>query len=106
MKRVFVFTLSLLLLAQSAHAQGLNDLINQLFIFGQGEHALLLAGTSDPNNPTAVQAHGAHFIASAVDNNATLILFLQIAIGANIANLPISSTSSGRSTSAWIKQIR
>ena len=96
MKRVFVFTFSLLLLAQSARAQGLNDLINQLFIFGQGEDALFLAGTSDPNNPTAVQAHGAHFIPSAVDNNATLILFLQSAIGANIANLPISSTSSGR----------
>jgi hypothetical protein len=79
-----------------AAAQGLRDKFGELFIFGSGEDPLFLAGTADPNNPTSIQAHGSHFVPAAVEGNATLIAFLENAIGSNVANLPLSATSSGR----------
>ena len=79
----------------STAAQGLRGKIGELFIFGTGQDALFLAGTADPNNPTSTQAHSNHFVPSAVGNNATLIAFLTNAIGASIAAIPISATSSG-----------
>ena len=96
MKRCTVILFGALLVAQPAYAQGLSDLISQLFIFGSGDDPLFLAGTDDPNNPAAIQAHAGHFVPSAVEGNATLISFLGNAIGTSISNLPISSTSSGR----------
>jgi hypothetical protein len=79
-----------------AAAQGLRDELGQLFIFGSGDEPLFLSGTADPSNPASVQVHGDHFIPAAVEGNATLISFLTNAIGTNVANLPISATSSGR----------
>ena len=96
MKRCVVMMLAGLLFAQPASAQGLRDLVSQLFIFGSGGDPLFLAGTNDPNNPVAIQAHAAHFVPSAVESNSTLIDFLTSAIGTSISNLPISSTSSGQ----------
>ena len=95
MKRCAFFVLALSLTAAPLHAQGLRDLISNLFIFGQGGDPLFLQGTADPNNPVTVQAHGNHFVPSAVGNNATLIQFLTNAVGANISNIPVSSTSGG-----------
>ena len=82
----------LLIVPTSAAAQGLRGKIGELFIFGTGEQPLFLAGTADN---ASVQAHAGHFIPSAVGNNATLISFLTNAIGASIAGIPISATSSG-----------
>lgn len=82
-------------LAPVAVAQGLRDKINELFIFGGGQDPLFLAGTADPNNPIAIQAHGSHFVPSAVESNGSLISFLTGALGANVSNIPISATSSG-----------
>ncbi len=79
-----------------AAAQGLREMIGQLFIFGSGGTPLFLSGTADPNNPAAVQAHGSHFVPAAVSGNATLIAFLTGAIGSSVANLPIGATSSGQ----------
>ncbi len=79
----------------SLRAQTLSDQINELFIFGSGEDQLFLAGTADPNNPASVQAHGSHFVPSAVLSNGSLISFLTTSLGANVANIPISATSSG-----------
>ena len=95
MQRSLVMIVAALLVAQPASAQGLRDLVSQLFIFGSGDDPLFLEGTNDPNNPTAIQAHADHFVPSAVDGNATLIAFLGSAIGTSVSNLPISSTSSG-----------
>ncbi len=81
-----------LIVPANAAAQGLRGKISELFIFGSGEQPLFLAGTADN---TSVQAHSSHFIPSAVGNNATLISFLTNAIGASIATIPISATSSG-----------
>ena len=78
-----------------AGAQGLRDKISQLFIFGPGQDPLFLAGPADPSNPAAVQAHGTHFIPASAAENAALIGFITDAIGGNVANVPISSTSGG-----------
>jgi hypothetical protein len=88
--------LAALVAATPAQAQGLRDLIGDLFIFGSGEDPLFLAGTADPDNPQSIQVHGSHFVPSAVESNGTLISFLEGAIGTNITNIPISATSSGR----------
>ncbi len=82
-------------IAPVAVAQSLRDKINELFIFGSGQDPLFLAGTADPNNPIAIQAHGSHFVPSAVESNGSLISFLTGALGANVSNIPISATSSG-----------
>lgn len=74
-------------------AQGLRDRISSLFIFGPGEDPLFLAGSADPNNPAFIQAHGSHFVPASAAENASLISFVTGAIGANIGNTPIGSTS-------------
>ena len=74
-------------------AQGLRDRISSLFIFGPGEDPLFLAGSADPNNPQFIQAHGTHFVPASAAENASLISFVTGAIGANIGNTPIGSTS-------------
>lgn len=87
----------LLTASNVAAAQGLRDKISQLFIFGSGQDPLFLAGSADPNNPASIRAHGAHFVPSAVVENGSLIAFLTTAIGGNVANAPIGSTSGGES---------
>jgi Putative MetA-pathway of phenol degradation len=96
MRRYGVVMLWTVLSAAPAQAQGLRDLIGQLFIFGSGDQGQLhLAGTADPNNPIAVQAHADHFVPAAVSSNGSLIGFLTDAVSTNIANIPINATSSG-----------
>jgi hypothetical protein len=74
-------------------AQGLRERISSLFIFGPGEDPLFLAGSADPNNPAFIQAHGTHFVPASAAENASLIAFVTGAIGANIGNTPLGSTS-------------
>jgi hypothetical protein len=76
-------------------AQRLRTKISQLFIFGPGDEPLFLAGSADPNNPVSVQAHGTHFIPASAAQNGSIISFLTDAIGGNVANTPIGSTSGG-----------
>src|SRR5262245_61849345 len=94
MRSIFAL-FGLLTLSSVADAQGLRDKISQLFIFGSGSDPLFLAGCADPNNPAAIRAHGAHFVPSAVSENGSLIAFITTAIGGNVANAPIGSTSGG-----------
>jgi hypothetical protein len=84
------------LCATSVQAQGLRDQISQLFIFGEGESALFLAGSGDPSNPQNIQVHGDHFIPAAVESNGSIIVFLENSIASQLSNLPFSSTSGGR----------
>jgi len=95
MRRSFLVAAALVSLAATADAQGLRDKISQLFIFGSGEDPLFLAGSADPNNPASIRAHGSHFVPSAVSENGSMIAFLTTAIGGNVANAPIGSTSGG-----------
>ncbi|HET7456448.1 MAG TPA: transporter [Gemmatimonadaceae bacterium] len=78
-----------------ARAQGLQGKISELFIFGPGEEPLFLAGTADPNNPTAIRVHGRHFVPAAATENGSIIDFITSAISANISNVPIGSTGGG-----------
>ena len=81
---------------RAAHAQTDNSLRNkiaQLFIFGAGQDPLFLAGSADPNNPASIQAHGDHFVPSAVSENGSLIGFISGAISTSVGNLPIGATS-------------
>lgn len=82
-------------LAAPAQAQGLRDLISQLFIFGSGQDPLFLAGTADPSNPSTVQVHGSHFVPSAAAGNGTVISFITNAISGSVADFPFSAASGG-----------
>jgi len=95
--RLLLPLLAVWTLSRSARAQnvGLRDKISQLFIFGSGEDPLFLAGSADPSNPASIRAHGSHFVPSAVAENGSMIAFLLNAIGGNVSNAPIGSTSGG-----------
>jgi hypothetical protein len=92
--RILPCCLALALFGTPLHAQGLEDLITDLFIFGEGDEVLFLGGSGGSDNP-AVQVHGDHFIPSAVGGNATIISFLTNAVSSNVANLPLSASSGG-----------
>ena len=88
----------LLLAPRLAHAQSdvsLRAKISQLFIFGSGDQPLHLGGTADPSNPASIQAHGDHFVPSAVAENGSLIGFITSAISASVGDVPIATTSGG-----------
>jgi hypothetical protein len=88
--------LALCLTTNAALAQQtLRDKVSDLFIFGSGTNPLQLGGTADPNNPSAVRAHGDHFIPSAVSQNGSIITFLTVAVGRSVSSVPIGATSSG-----------
>ena len=96
MKRsALVMVMVSLVMVAPVEAQGLRELISNLFIFSESaDDPLFLQGTADQDDPL-VKAHGNHFVPAAVGNNATLIQFLTNAVGTNISNIPISSTSGG-----------
>ena len=86
--------LLLALLASPLQAQGLEDRITQLFIFGEGDEVLFLGGSAAAANPQ-VSVHGDHFVPAAVSGNATIISFLTNSIGSNVSNIPVSASSGG-----------
>ena len=99
MRHTFIRTLlaalaaTTLLASQPLQAQGLRGKISELFIFGPGQDPLFLAGSADPNNPAGLRAHGEHFIPAASEGNFAAITFITEALGRNVANMPIGSTS-------------
>ena len=50
MRRCVLTCVLLLLAAAPLRAQGLRDIVSQLFIFGEGEEPLFLGGTGSANN--------------------------------------------------------
>lgn len=82
-----------LLTPRPSQGQGLRDKISDLFIFGPGQDPLFLAGSGDPNNPISLQAHGLHFVPSSAEQNFAVITFITDALGQNVSNMPIGSTS-------------
>ena len=83
-----------LVAAAPIRAQGLQDRLTDLFIFGTGDQVLVLGGSVAADNPS-IQVHGLHFVPSAVSGNATIISFLHNSISSNISNIPFSSSSGG-----------
>ena len=94
MRACLAYCLLALLTAGPLHAQGLQDLLTDLFIFGEGDEALFLGGSAAADNP-GIQVHGDHFVPSAVEGNATIIGFLTNSISTNLGNLPIAASSGG-----------
>ena len=88
-----VVVLASLLLTAPAQAQSLRERISDLFIFGEGQAPLFLAGSGDPNNPASLQVHGEHFIPASSAENGTLISLIGDALGQSISAIPIGSTS-------------
>ncbi len=86
--------LLLALTARSLDAQSLEDRLNQLFIFGEGDEVLHLGGSAASDNP-GIAVHGNHFIPSAVEGNATIISFFTNSISSNVTNIPVSASSGG-----------
>ncbi len=78
-----------------ARAHAPSPRISQLFVFGQGQEPLFLAGSATSSNSTAIRAHGNHFIPSQVAENGSIIGFLTGALGASVSNVPIGATTSG-----------
>lgn len=95
MRTMLLSAVFAVLAAAPAAAQDLRGLVSELFIFGEGEEALFLGGSANPNNPVPVQAHGDHYVPSAVEGNATIIGFLTSSVGASIGSLPVSAASGG-----------
>ncbi len=83
-----------LVAASPLPAQGLQDRLTDLFIFGSGDDVLVLGGSAAADNP-AIQVHGSHFVPSAVGGNATIISFLSNSISSNVTNIPFSASSGG-----------
>jgi Putative MetA-pathway of phenol degradation len=71
----------------SAAAQGLRDKVTDLFRFG--------GGCTDPVCLSVDGTHGEHFNPAARTGGNNLIGFLTEAIGASIANIPLSAASGG-----------
>src|SRR5512132_363810 len=90
-------TTVLLATAPVAQAQNLRQRISNLFIFGEGQEPLFLAGSGDPNNPLPLQAHGMHFIPSSSAENSALIATISDALSSSISSIPIGSTSGSES---------
>jgi hypothetical protein len=97
LRSIALATTLLLGVAPAARAQNLRQRISNLFIFGEGEEPLFLAGSGDPNNPAALQAHGMHFIPSSSAENSALISTISDALGSSISSIPIGSTSGSES---------
>jgi hypothetical protein len=93
-RRVLLGLVACFTLTLPAEAQGLRDQISQLFIFGQGEDPLFLAGTA-ANPSAAVALHGEHFVPSASSQNGSVISFITNAISGNVADFPFSAASGG-----------
>src|SRR5688572_29087146 len=94
--RIPVLCAAMSLLAVSpVHAQGLRNALSELFIFGEGEEALFLGGSGNPDNPLTIQAHGAHFVPAAVEGNATIISFLTNSVAISVGSVPVSAASGG-----------
>ena len=76
-------------------AQRVRERISQLFIFGPGQDPLFLAGSASSSNPAAIQAHGNHFVPSAVAENGSIIGFITGALASRVASVPIGATTGG-----------
>lgn len=70
-------------------AQTMRETLDRLFVFGEGEDPLFLAGSA---GQPATEVHGDHFIPSETEANAIVLDFFTNAIATNVASFPLSST--------------
>lgn len=80
---------SLLAPTDTAGQETMQEVIEQLFVFGGGDDPLFLVGTAGQE---ATAVHGNHFIPAAVNANSSVINFFNSSLSSNIASFPLSST--------------
>ena len=97
LRSIALTTTLIVCVAPATHAQNLRQRISDLFIFGEGQEPLFLAGSGDPSNPVALQAHGEHFIPSSSAENSALISAIGDALAQSISSIPFGSTSGSES---------
>ena len=97
LRSIALASIVLLSATRRTDAQNLRQRISDLFIFGEGQEPLFLAGSGDPSNPASLQAHGEHFIPSSSAENSALIAAIGDALGSSIGSIPIGSTSGSES---------
>ncbi len=69
--------------------QTMQDALNRLFVFGEGEDALFLVGSAQV---PATEVHGAHFIPASTEANAAMLEFFGRTIAKNVSSFPIPTT--------------
>jgi len=77
----------------AAHGQSMEELFDQLFVFGEGNEPLHLTGSA---GVPATQLHGSHFIPDQSASNASLLDFIASSIAGNVSNFPLPSTVSSQ----------
>lgn len=73
----------------AVHGQTMEEVLDELFVFGGGDDPLFLAGTAGQE---ATAVHGDHFIPSSSEANSAVLTFFDNAIATNVSNFPLSST--------------
>lgn len=69
--------------------QSMQDALNRLFVFGEGEGALFLVGSAQV---PATEVHGEHFIPASTEANAAMLEFFGRTIAKNVSSFPIPTT--------------
>lgn len=72
-----------------ARAQEMREALDRLFVFGEGEEALFLAGSA---GAPATEVHGNHFIPAEIEANAAILDFFTNAIARSVSSFPIPTT--------------
>ncbi|MDX1578466.1 MAG: hypothetical protein R3266_08275 [Gemmatimonadota bacterium] len=67
----------------------MQDALNQLFVFGEGDEALFLVGSAQL---PATQVHGDHFIPAQIEANGAMLEFFGRTIAKNVSSFPIPTT--------------
>jgi hypothetical protein len=76
-----------------AAGQSLQQVFDQLFVFGPGGDRLFLAGSA---GIPSTQVHGEHFIPAQSEGNGALLGFLTNSLAINVSSFPLPSTVSSQ----------
>lgn len=77
----------------SGQAPAMSDLLDRLFVFGDGDQPLFLVGSAGVSD---TEVHGDHFIPAETEANALLLGFFKNAIARNVSSFPVPTTVSSR----------
>lgn len=95
---------TMLVLSSAAGLSGqrtMEEALNRLFVFGEGDEALFLVGSAQV---PATQVHGSHFIPSSQAANGAMLEFFGRTIAKNVSSFPIP-TSVGSETFVFVNGV-
>lgn len=72
-----------------AEGQGMDAVLDRLFVFGAGESQLFLSGSGTVEE---TRAHGDHFLPDQSETNGALLQFFSQSIAVNVSSFPLPST--------------